>query len=65
MYIHNLFFVINNRHDSFMFLQNVALNAKVPKRRAVCLMVVLVFLIINVGPMRWAYGTWLVAMNPL
>uniref|UniRef100_H3CZB2 Activating transcription factor 6 n=1 Tax=Tetraodon nigroviridis TaxID=99883 RepID=H3CZB2_TETNG len=31
--------------------ENVALNAKVPKRRAVCLMVVLVFLIINVGPM--------------
>ncbi|TNM88050.1 hypothetical protein fugu_006271 [Takifugu bimaculatus] len=31
--------------------ENVAMNAKVPKRRAVCLMVVLVFLVINVGPM--------------
>lgn len=59
------FFVNNNHYDSFIFLQNVALNAKVPKRRAVCLMVVLVFLIINVGSMRWAYGVWLVAMNPL
>lgn len=47
-------FVNNNQHNSFILLQNVALNAKVPKRRAVCLMVVLVFLIINVGPMRWA-----------
>lgn len=41
-----------NQPVSFIFLQNVALNAKVPKRRAVCLMVLLVFLFLNVGPMR-------------
>lgn len=48
----NLLFVYNDLRDSSIFLQNVALNAKVPKRRAVCLMVVLVFLVINIGPLR-------------
>ncbi|TKS74532.1 Cyclic AMP-dependent transcription factor ATF-6 alpha [Collichthys lucidus] len=36
--------------------ENTGLNAKVPKRRAVCLMVVLVFLMINVGPMSLFQG---------
>lgn len=31
--------------------ENTVLNATAPKRRAVCLMVVLVFLVLNVGPM--------------
>lgn len=52
LYICKLLFLNANQPVSFIFLQNVALNAKVPKRRAVCLMVVLVFLIFNVGPMR-------------
>lgn len=52
LYVWKLFFLNANQPVSFISLQNVALNAKVPKRRAVCLMVVLVFLIFNVGPMR-------------
>ncbi|TMS20321.1 Cyclic AMP-dependent transcription factor ATF-6 alpha [Larimichthys crocea] len=36
--------------------ENTGLNAKVPKRRAVCLMVVLVFLMLNVGPMSLFQG---------
>ncbi|XP_076582420.1 cyclic AMP-dependent transcription factor ATF-6 alpha [Chaetodon auriga] len=32
------------------------LNAKAPKRRAVCLMVVLVFLVLNIGPMSLFQG---------
>lgn len=34
------------------FLQNTVLKATAPKRRAVSLMVVLVFLVFNVGPTR-------------
>uniref|UniRef100_A0A671V836 Activating transcription factor 6 n=1 Tax=Sparus aurata TaxID=8175 RepID=A0A671V836_SPAAU len=34
-----------------MLSENAVLTAKAPKRRAVCLMVVLVFLVLNVGPM--------------
>uniref|UniRef100_A0A8C4DM29 Activating transcription factor 6 n=1 Tax=Dicentrarchus labrax TaxID=13489 RepID=A0A8C4DM29_DICLA len=36
--------------------ENTVLHAKVPKRRAVCLMVVLVFLVLNVGPMSLFQG---------
>ncbi|KAM9357519.1 cyclic AMP-dependent transcription factor ATF-6 alpha [Symphorus nematophorus] len=36
--------------------ENTVLNAKAPKRRAVCLMVVLVFLVLNVGPMSLFQG---------
>lgn len=36
--------------------ENTVLNAKAPKRRAVCLMVVLVFLMLNVGPMSLFQG---------
>lgn len=36
--------------------ENSVLNAKAPKRRAVCLMVVLVFLVLNVGPMSLFQG---------
>uniref|UniRef100_A0A8B9JMV1 Activating transcription factor 6 n=1 Tax=Astyanax mexicanus TaxID=7994 RepID=A0A8B9JMV1_ASTMX len=34
--------------------ENTVLNATAPKRRAVCLMVVLVFLFINIGPMSFS-----------
>uniref|UniRef100_A0A3Q4BXM2 BZIP domain-containing protein n=1 Tax=Mola mola TaxID=94237 RepID=A0A3Q4BXM2_MOLML len=37
--------------------ENTSLNAKAPKRRAVCLMVVLVFLVLNVGPMSVFQGS--------
>ncbi|GAA6233862.1 cyclic AMP-dependent transcription factor ATF-6 alpha [Lates japonicus] len=36
--------------------ENTVLNATAPKRRAVCLMVVLVFLMLNVGPMSLFQG---------
>lgn len=36
--------------------ENTVLNATAPKRRAVCLMVLLVFLVLNVGPMRLFQG---------
>ncbi|KAI3368817.1 hypothetical protein L3Q82_025805, partial [Scortum barcoo] len=36
--------------------ENTVLNAKASKRRAVCLMVVLVFLVLNVGPMSLFQG---------
>ncbi|XP_044054765.1 cyclic AMP-dependent transcription factor ATF-6 alpha [Siniperca chuatsi] len=36
--------------------ENTVLNATAPKRRAVCLMVVLVFLVLNVGPMSLFQG---------
>ncbi|KAG9282605.1 cyclic AMP-dependent transcription factor ATF-6 alpha [Astyanax mexicanus] len=36
--------------------ENTVLNATAPKRRAVCLMVVLVFLFINIGPMSLFEG---------
>ena len=38
--------------DPWFPLQNTVLKTTAPKRRAVCLMVVVVFLMINVGPMR-------------
>lgn len=42
---------------SSLSLQNTVLKATAPKRRAVCLMVVVVFLVLNVAPMRWAWDT--------
>uniref|UniRef100_UPI0037E94EE8 cyclic AMP-dependent transcription factor ATF-6 alpha n=1 Tax=Semicossyphus pulcher TaxID=241346 RepID=UPI0037E94EE8 len=39
-----------------MLSENKVLNATAPKRRAVCLMVVLVFLVLNVGPMSLFQG---------
>ncbi|XP_073333030.1 cyclic AMP-dependent transcription factor ATF-6 alpha [Pagrus major] len=39
-----------------MLSENTVLTAKAPKRRAVCLMVVLVFLVLNVGPMSLFQG---------
>ncbi|XP_030290044.1 cyclic AMP-dependent transcription factor ATF-6 alpha [Sparus aurata] len=39
-----------------MLSENAVLTAKAPKRRAVCLMVVLVFLVLNVGPMSLLQG---------
>lgn len=47
----------------FFSLQNTMLNATTSKRRAVCLMVVLVFLVLNVGPIRWAYGTYCLTVD--
>ncbi|XP_036970939.1 cyclic AMP-dependent transcription factor ATF-6 alpha isoform X2 [Acanthopagrus latus] len=40
-----------------MLSENTVLSAKVPKRRAVCLMAVLVFLMLNVGPMSLFQGS--------
>lgn len=34
-------------------MQNTVLKTTAPKRRAVCLMVVLVFLVFNLGPTRY------------
>uniref|UniRef100_A0A8C4GGU0 Activating transcription factor 6 n=1 Tax=Dicentrarchus labrax TaxID=13489 RepID=A0A8C4GGU0_DICLA len=45
--------------------ENTVLHAKVPKRRAVCLMVVLVFLVLNVGPMSSEDKALMVVKDPI